>query len=460
VTAREYLAARREQAVAELVEWLAIPSVSSRPEAAADLERAAAWLAARLRRAGWSDAAPYATGGPPAVVAHGPKRPGRPTVLVYGHYDVQAAEPLVAWTTPPFAPAVRDGRIYARGAADDKGQVYLHVMAAEACAAADALPVNLTFLVEGEEEVGSPHLEAFLAAHRAELAADVAVVSDTPQLAPDVPSIGYGVRGLVELTVRVDGPRRDLHSGLFGGAVANPAHVLAGLLASLYTADGRVAVAQFYDGVREPDPDERALLAALPFDERAFLEETGAPAFYGEPGWSTLERVWVRPTLDVTRIVSGAVDDVGKTIIPAFAEATVTCRLVPDQDPDAVAAAVARHLVAACPPVVRITVRRGPATPAVVTPRSHPVVRAAADALAAVFGQPPAYIRMGGSIPAVALLSRVLGIPSVLLGFASPDEHFHAPDESFRLDNFYRGQETVAALWEGLERWEGSHGLV
>lgn len=460
MTARDYLTARREQSVAELAEWLALPSISSRPENKADLERAAAWLSERLRRAGWSDAALYATGGPPAVVARGPRRPGRPTVLVYGHYDVQAPDPVTAWTTPPFLPDVRDGRIFARGAADDKGQVYLHVLAAEACLAADALPVNLTFLVEGEEEVGSPHLEAFLADHREELAADVAVVSDTPQLGPDSPSIGYGVRGLAELTVRVEGPRRDLHSGLFGGAVANPAHVLAALLASLHTPDGRVAVAHFYDGVRPLTADERIAFATLPFDERAFLEEAGAPAFFGEPGFSTLERIWARPTLDVTRIVSGAIDDVGKTIIPAFAEATVTCRLIPDQDPDAVLTAVARHLVAACPSTVRLTVRRGPATPGVVTPLAHPVVRAAAVALTAVYGKPPAFIRMGGSIPAVALFKRVLGLSSVLIGFASPDEHFHAPDESFRLDNFYRGQETVAALWEGLAGWEGSHGLV
>jgi acetylornithine deacetylase/succinyl-diaminopimelate desuccinylase-like protein len=454
VTASEYLAAHRPAAVEDLADFLRIPSISSLPDHRSDVERAAEWLAARLRRAGMEWVRVHPTPGHPVVTASAPYQPGRPTVLVYGHYDVQPVDPLSAWQTPPFEPSVRDGRLYGRGTSDDKGQLYMHILAAEALLRTTGLPVNLTFLFEGEEESGSIHLHEFIRTHQDLLKADVVVISDTPMYGPDMPAICYGLRGLAGLEVRVDGPAQDLHSGVFGGAVANPAHVLADLIHSLHTPDGRVAVSGFYDGVRELPASEREALAALPFDPDAFLQSTGSPALFGEPGFTTLERTWVRPTLDVNGMWSGFIGEGRKTIIPAYAMARITCRLVPHQDPAAVMDRVVAHLTDRCPDTVRLTVNRQEADPGILTPLDHPVVKATETAIRSVFGRDPVRILMGGSIPVVLTFLDVLQAPTVLLGFALPDEHFHAPNEYFTLENFFRGQDTIAALWQALAGWE------
>jgi acetylornithine deacetylase/succinyl-diaminopimelate desuccinylase-like protein len=453
MSAIEYLRTHREAHVSELIDFLRIPSISTLPSHRDDVAQAAAWLAKRLERAGLADVAVHPTGGHPVVTARSPERPGRPTILVYGHYDVQPVDPLESWTTPPFEPTVRDGRLYARGSSDDKGQLYMHVVAAEACLKSGSLPVNLTFLFEGEEESGSIHLHDFIRNHQDLLSADAAVISDTPMYAAGRPAISYGLRGLGGLEVRVDGPSQDLHSGVYGGAVANPAHVLAELIASLHHPDGRVAVAGFYDGVRLLPAEERAALAALPFDPEAFRASTGSPALFGEPGYSPLEHTWTRPTVEVNGMWSGFIGEGRKTIIPSHAVAKITCRLVPFQDPDAVMRRVEAHLMRHCPDTVRLTVTRQEADPGILTPLDHPVVMAAEAAIQQIFSVPPARILMGGSIPVVLTFQEVLGAPTLLLGFALPDENFHAPNEHFALENFFRGQETIAALWERLGTW-------
>jgi acetylornithine deacetylase/succinyl-diaminopimelate desuccinylase-like protein len=448
--ALDWLARHRTAALEDLAEFLRIPSISSVPEHRPDVARAARWLAARLERAGLTAVAVRETGGHPVVTARSPDVPGAPTILVYGHYDVQPTDPDDAWSHPPFDPRVAEGRIWARGASDDKGQVLMHVLAAEALGATGGIPLNLRFLFEGEEESGSVHLHEFVAAHREELQADAVVISDTAMFAAGVPAICYGLRGLAALDVTVYGPAQDLHSGVFGGAVANPVHELARLIAALHDPDGRVAVPGFYDGVREPTAAEREEWARLPFDEREFLRTTGSPRTFGEPGYTTLERIWARPTLEVNGIAGGFFGEGRKTIVPASATAKITCRLVPDQDPAAVVDAVVRFLESHCPDTVRLEVVRHEADPAVLTPLDHPVVTAARQALAETWGLNPVNIRMGGSIPVVHTFQSVLGAPAVLVGFSLPEERFHAPDEFFTLENFYRGTEALVRLWRNL----------
>jgi acetylornithine deacetylase/succinyl-diaminopimelate desuccinylase-like protein len=449
--ADRYLASAHAEGLDGLCRFLSIPSVSTLSAHRGDVRRAAEFLAARLRQAGMTDVRVLETGGGgghPAVYASWLHAPGRPTALVYGHYDVQPADPLERWTSPPFAPAIRAGKLYARGASDDKGQVWMHVLAAEALLrTAGHLPVNLKFLIEGEEEVGSPHLGPLLVEQRALLAADVAVISDSGFLRPGLPALVCGLRGLAALEVHVRGPRRDLHSGEHGGAVQNPLHALAALVASLHTPDGRVAVEGFYDDVRLPPEEERAAWARLPFDEREYLEETGAPAVFGEPGFTVPERLWARPTVEVNGMWGGFTGEGSKTVIPAEAHAKITCRLVPDQDPERVLRAVRRHLERHCPPGVRLEVELRGGSPAAVIPADSPFVRAAARALERAFGTPPARIRMGGSIPVVPLLAQELGTPVVLMGFGLPDDQIHAPDEHLDLGNYERGMRAIAAFW-------------
>ena len=453
MTPEDYLRAHREQALSDLEEFLRIPSISALSEHQGDVRRAAEWIAARLTRAGLVESTLWDTPGHPIVTARTPVRPGLPTVLVYGHYDVQPVDPLASWQSPPFDPQVRGGRLHARGAADDKGQLFMHVLAIEACLATGALPVNLTFLLEGEEEIGSVHFEAFVREHREALAVHAAVISDTPMDASGTPSICYGLRGLARLDVRVDGPTQDLHSGLFGGAVANPAHVLAELIASLHDAAGRVTVPGFYDGVRVLPEVERRGLSALPFNDAQFIAETGSPRPFGELGWSTLERLWTRPTIDVNGMWSGFLGEGSKTIIPAYAEAKISARLVPYQDPAHVLDVLERHLATECPDTVRLTVTRHDGAPGALTPLDHPLVEAARAALVEVFSVEPVNILMGGSIPAVTTFDQILDAPTLLLGFALPEERFHAPNEYFTLENFWRGQETIARLWQALDAW-------
>jgi acetylornithine deacetylase/succinyl-diaminopimelate desuccinylase-like protein len=440
---------RRHQSVSALTEFLSIPSVSTKPEHKPDMLRAAQWLADQLAFAAM-DVSVMPTGGHPAVVAKNKHIPGGPTVLLYGHYDVQPPEPLELWTTPPFAPAIRDNAIYARGAADDKGQVWAHVEAILAWQALGGLPVNLTLLIEGEEEIGSENLEAFVAKHRAALAADIAVVSDTNQFARGVPSITYGLRGLVYMEVFLTGPSHDLHSGLFGGAVPNPANVLGELIASLHDRDGRVNIPGFYDDVLELSQAERDMWAGLPFDEKAFADGLGLTVLSGEKGYTTLQRRWARPTCDVNGITTGYQGPGAKTVIPSKASAKVSMRLVPNQNAEKIAAAFEAAMKERCPANVAITFARHGLSPAALVPMDSLPMKLAGQALELGFGKKPVFMREGGSIPVVGLFKRMLGVDTLLVGFSLPDDRIHSPNEKFDLDCLHNGARTAAALYERL----------
>lgn len=444
----QYLDQHAADALEGLCAFLRLPTVSTLPEHAGDIRRGADWLADRLRSIGMHNIRLLETHGHPTVYADHLHAPGKPTILIYGHYDVQPPDPLNLWTTPPFDPQVRGDRLYARGASDDKGQVWMHVVAIQALLEATGrLPINVRFLIEGEEEIGSPGVVRLLAERKRELAADLVVVSDTAFFAPGLPSISCGLRGLASLEVHVEGPRRDLHSGEYGGAVANPLHALAALIAGLHDAQGRVAVAGFYDGVRAASEAERAEFRRLPFDEAGWLAAIGVAEGFGEPGYTTLERTWIRPTLEVNGMYGGFQGAGSKTIVPASAHAKITCRLVPGQDPGQVKEALFAHLRAHCPPGVRLQLTDGEGAPASVIPADSPYVRAAARALARAFGREPVLTRTGGSIPVVPAFSQELGAPVVLMGFGLPDDRLHAPDESFSLENFQKGQKALAAFW-------------
>ncbi len=438
------LAQRREAQLDELFALLSIPSVSTDPQHAPDVRRAATHLSDFMRKVGLEHVALHETEGHPVVYGDWLHAPGGPTVLVYGHYDVQPADPLALWQSPPFEPTVRDGRIYARGATDDKGQMMMHLFVAQALIARGELRVNLRFLIEGEEEIGSVHLASFVASHKSLLAADYVIVSDSPMLRAGVPAICLGLRGLTALEFSLRTAGHDLHSGNFGGAVPNAAHELARIISGLHAPDGSVAVAGFYDGVKELSPDERSAFDRLDFSDAEFLAQAGALALVGESGRTTLERVWSRPTLEVNGMWSGFLGEGRKTVVPAVAEAKITCRLVPNQDPAAVAEAVAAHLRRSAPPWAELDVRIGAGDPAFLAPPHHPALAAARAALREAYGKDPDEIRMGGSIPVVTTFRSELGLPTLLMGFGLPDENLHAPNEHFSLDNFARG---MLALW-------------
>jgi len=444
----QYLAAHRTEGLDGLRAFLSIPSVSAITFHREDVWRAAAFLADRLTTAGLEGVAVLPTPGHPVVVGEWLHAPGAPTALVYGHYDVQPVDPLPLWTSPPFEPAVREGRLFARGAADDKGQVWMHILAVEALLRTTGrLPCNVKFLLEGEEEIGSGHLPTFVAERRGQLAADVVVISDSGFYAPGLPSIAYGLRGLCGLDLHVHGPNRDLHSGEYGGAVQNPLHALADLLAGLHDREGLVTVAGFYDEVRPLDGPERAALARLPFEETEYRRGIGVPATFGEAGYTTTERSSARPTLEVNGMWGGFLGEGSKTIIPAEAHAKVTCRLVPDQDADRVLALVRTHLEAHCPPGVRVEVDVHGGSPATVVPLDSEYIRAAARALQQAFGTAPVYLRMGGSIGVVPAFTQTLRAPVVLMGFGLPEDRIHSPNESFDLGNYDRGQRAIAGYW-------------
>lgn len=447
-----YLQSHHSQYRRELVEFLQIPSISALSDHKADVHRTAQWLAARLRQAGIPRVQIDETPGHPIVYGEVITDPGNPTILVYGHYDVQPVDPLEQWTNPPFSPAIIDNILYARGSSDDKGQVYMQIIAAEAWLKTHTLPVNLKFLFEGEEEIGSIHLAEYIQMHQQELHADVAVISDTPMFAPGVPAVCYGLRGLATLEIHIDGPHQDLHSGVFGGAVANPAHVMAQLIADMHDDQGRVLIPGFYDHVDALSDEERKNFSSLPFDQEAFQQGTGVPQLYGEIGYSTLERVWSRPTLEVNGMWSGFIGEGRKTIVPHSAHAKISCRLVPRQDPDRVLDHVIRFIHDHCPPYVNVQIERGEGDPGTLTPITHFATQAAVEAIREIYKKDAAFIRMGGSIPVVVTFAQVLKIPTVLLGFALPDENFHAPNEHFHLDNFDKGAETIAMLWPLLKQ--------
>ncbi len=446
------LAQAHDRLLAELVALASIPSVSADPAHADDVAAAARWIAARLEAAGPLAVRTLATPGAPVVHAEWLGAPGAPTVLVYGHYDVQPEDPLERWTSPPVQPTLRDGRLHGRGVSDDKGPLLVPIAVAEAFfAERGRLPLNVRFLLEGEEEIGSPHLEGALREHAALFEADVVVSADGAMWRIDEPSITVASRGLCGLEVTVRGPARDLHSGRHGGSVANPLHALAGLVASLHDAEGRVAVAGFYDRVRELSPAERAEITALPFDEAAYLAQVGASAASGEAGYSTLERQWTRPTIEVNGMWGGYHGPGQKTIVPGEARAKFTCRLVPDQDPDDVVALVTRHLERHAPPGARLTVAPAGhgARPAHIA-RDHWVVKAAEAALEAVYGVRPLVVRMGGTVPVAEILERLLGLETVYFSFATGDEDFHAPNEFVRMHRLQEGLAAWAELWEVL----------
>lgn len=445
-----YLDAQRDRLIDELFNLLRIPSISTDPERSADVARAADFLSKALETAGLS-AEVHPTARHPVVVGRSPTVPGAPTVLIYGHYDVQPAEPLELWDRPPFEPVLEDGLIYARGASDDKGQVYAHVKAVEAIKAVHgALPLNVIFLVEGEEEIGSPNLKAFLEAHRDELKADVALVSDGAMVAPEQPTLTYGLRGLTYLTVRLRSATGDLHSGAYGGGVPNALNALVTLLASLKGPDGRVLVEGFYDKVLELGDEERALLARVPFDEQDFRRKAGVTATPGEAGYGLLERIWARPTLDVNGLSGGFGGEGSKTVIAAHGMAKLSCRLVPDQDPEEIAELLRRHLLAHLPEGVELEVQlEGKGHPA-MTPVDHPVVQRCATALEEVWGKPVVFARTGGTIPVVVDLQRILGATPVMLDMGLEDDRLHAPNEKFDLRNYLQGIRASAAVLSAI----------
>jgi acetylornithine deacetylase/succinyl-diaminopimelate desuccinylase-like protein len=448
-----YCRTHQPRFVDELSTACRIPSISADPAHGGDVRRSAEHFAAAALDAGFRRAELLETGGHPAMYAERLVDRSLPTALVYGHHDVQPVDPLEQWVSPPFEPEVRDGLLYARGAVDDKGQVWMHLKAVEAhLRVRGELPLNLKLVVEGEEEIGSVNFDQLVVRERERLSADVAVVSDTPMFARGVPTLCTGLRGLAHVEVEVTGASLDLHSGQFGGAVANPAEVLARMLASLKDpVTGRVLVPGFYDRVREPSDAERRQFAALPFVEQRFLEEAGAaPATVGEQGWSTLERLWVRPTLEINGIWGGYSGPGRKTIIPARAAAKLSCRLVPDQEPDDIAERVAAALRAAAPAAVRVSVSAAAGGRPWVMPADHPALTAARAAMRHGFGSEPAAMRMGGSIPPVATFQEVLGLPAVLIGVGLPDDQIHAPNEHFDLDQYARGVRVISRLWDEL----------
>lgn len=443
----EYIDARIDRFHEELNEFLSIPSISTDTERAGDVRRCAEWVAEHLRDAGIDEVEAVDTAGHPIVVGERIANPGAPTLLVYGHYDVQPSEPDDLWTTSPFEPTVRDGRLYARGSVDDKGQVHMHVKAVETRLESGAgLPANLKFVIEGEEEVGSAHLGAFLRDHADRLACDAVVISDTTMFSPGLPCITTGLRGIVYTQIDVYGPKTDLHSGSYGGAVVNPANALATILAGLRDEHGRATVPGFYEPVREITGKEKADLARLPLDEEGLRADIGAPELGGEEGFSTLERLWYRPTLDVNGLLSGFTGHGSKTVLPSKAMAKVSMRLVPDQDPSEVGDAFEARVRELAPPGVRVEVRRfHDGAPWVANPE-HPIFEAASRALEAGFGTAPAMIREGGSIPIVPLFERTFDAPVLLIGFALPGCNAHAPDEWIDLGVYRKGIEALANL--------------
>ncbi|MGW4028048.1 dipeptidase [Streptomyces sp. NPDC004838] len=451
---RTYIEQHRAAFLGDLVEWLRIPSVSAQPDHAADVRRSADWLSAKLAETGFPVSEVWPTAGAPAVFAEWPSGdPEAPTVLVYGHHDVQPAAAEDGWHTDPFEPVLADGRLYARGAADDKGQVFFHTLGVRAHLAATgrtAPAVHLKLLIEGEEESGSPHFRELVEARADRLAADVVIVSDTGMWSETTPTVCTGMRGLADCEIQLYGPDQDIHSGSFGGAVPNPATVAARLVAALHDADERVTIPGFYDGVTPLSDAERDLFAELPFDEAAWLKAARSHGTFGEAGYSTLERVWARPTAELNGIGGGYQGAGGKTIIPASALLKITFRLVAGQDPDAIEVAVSRWVAEHVPEGIRYDVTFGASTRPCLTPLDHPALQSVVRAMGRAFdGQKIRFTREGGSGPA-ADLQDVLGAPVLFLGISVPSDGWHAPNEKVEVDLLLKGVETAAHLWGDL----------
>ena len=446
----QYLTQNADRFVDELKEFLRIPSISADSKFAGDMQRGAEFVRDRLSDAGLT-AEIIPTDGYPIVYGEWCAAEDAPTALVYGHYDVQPPDPLADWISPPFEPDVREGHIYARGATDDKGQSYTHITSVEAWLKTHGrLPVNVKFVIEGEEEVGSSNLDGFLESHREKCRCDVAVVSDTSQYAPGMPAITYGLRGILACEVTVSGPSQDLHSGMFGGSIANPVNALATMIAALLDERGRVQVPGFYDDVTPLSDGERQRLADLPFDDASYLEKLGVDAVCGEEGYTTLERRWTRPTCDVNGIAGGYSGEGPKTIVPAWATAKISCRLVPKQDPAILTAALEEFLRSHCLPGLRVDFKSYHGAPALVFDTHSTYMSAAQAAIERSFGVAPVLIREGGSIPVVGTFRDVLGVDTPLLGWGQDTDNLHSPNERFKLEDFHRGIRASAALWHEL----------
>ena len=446
----QYIDDSREQFESDLLALLRIPSVSADPAHKGDVRKGAEWVRDHVAAMGLTVHL-IDTGGHPIVYAESPPVPGAPIALAYGHYDVQPPDPLDEWITPPFEPTVRDGKVFARGATDDKGQMLTHVKSVESwLATAGKLPLQVKLLIEGEEEVGSAHLEGFLKENAEQLACDCVVISDTSQFAPGVPAITYGLRGIAYFELKLKGPKQDLHSGVFGGGVANPANALTKMLGALVDADGRVTIPGFYDDVADLTERERSEFAALPFDEAAFQAQLGVKELVGEKGFSTIERRWARPTLDINGLTSGYQGAGAKTVLPARASAKLSCRLVPNQDPKKIAAGLRKRLEELLPPGITMELVDHHGAPGVVMPLESPYLQAAAVAVEKGFGRRPVFIREGGSIPIVNTFASVLNADVLLLGWGQNDDNPHSPNEKFSLDDYHRGIRASAALWQEL----------
>ncbi len=455
----DFINTNRDRYVDELKTYLAIPSISALPEHKGDVRRCSEWTAEEMRRVGLQNVRLIETPGYPVVYGDWLGAPGAPTILFYGHYDVQPVDPLDLWESPPFEAAVREGELYARGAVDDNGQIFMHFKAVEAVLKqVGRLPVNIKFILEGEEEVGSAHLDEFVRENKDQLAADVVVISDSPMFDRGVPSICYGLRGLAYFQIDLRGTKTDLHSGSFGGAVANPAFVLAQLLAQMKDRGGRVKIPGFYDEVRPLKEEERAEFKKLPFNEKRYRQDLGAPKLFGERDYTTLERVWARPTFEVNGLLSGFTAEGAKTVIPAVAMAKVSMRLVPDQDPDQVALLFEAYLKKVTPKTVELKITRMHGGKPWMTDFDNRFVQAAGRAIERGFGRRPVFNREGGSIPVVSTFQEVLGLPSVLFGVGLPDENAHAPNEKLDLGNFHNGILASTFLYEEIGRANPSIG--
>jgi acetylornithine deacetylase/succinyl-diaminopimelate desuccinylase-like protein len=451
VNLTEYIDSKRDENLSELKEFLRIPSVSTKSEHKPDVERAAEWVAGKLRGAGLENIEIVPTKMHPLVYGESLRAPGKPTVLFYGHYDVQPAEPLELWTSPAFEPTVRDGNLFGRGTADDKGQVHIHLKALEALLkTSGTLPLNVKVMIEGEEEVGSVNLWEFVQKNRERLKADALVVSDTSMLAKGVPSITYGLRGLNYYQIELTGPAQDLHSGVFGGAVPNPLTILCETIAKLHDKNFRVTVPGFYDDVATLSKQERKALNSLPWKEKEFRKTVGAPGLDGEKGFTIVERLWTRPTLEVNGIWGGYMGEGAKTVIPSKAYAKISTRLVPKQEPAKIAKLVEKHIRKLLPKSVTCKFEVLSTGKPWVAPYSNPIFQKAIHALESGFGKKAVFIREGGSIPFVTQMHDTFKVPCVLMGFGLPDENAHAPDEHIALENYFGGIKAVALFYQQL----------
>ncbi len=449
----EYIARNQDRYLEELKEFLRIPSISNNSENKQDVFRCAEYVASQLRQIGMQKVVLFSTTGHPIVYGEWLGAVHQPTVLFYGHYDVQPVDPVDLWISEPFEPTIRNGEIYARGSADDKGQVLMNLKGVEAHLQSEGkLPVNVKFLIEGEEEVGSGNLDSFISEQKELLKADVVLISDTPMFDRGIPSICYGLRGLVYFQIDLKGSNSDLHSGSFGGTVINPNFALAQIIADLKDASNRIQIPGFYDDVLAMSLEEKQELSRLPFDEEKYRKDLGAPALFGEKGFGTLERIWVRPTLEVNGICGGYIGEGAKTVIPAKAMAKISMRLVPNQDPEKIANLFEKHIKKIAPPEVEITVTRMHGGKPWVAPIDHPAIQAASRAFEKAFGRRPVFVREGGSIPVVATFADLLGLPSVLMGIGLPDENAHAPNEKLDLFNFQHGIISSAYFFQEMAK--------